>query len=176
MKSKIINSKSMKQRNITDIQDKTKKIACLGCAIQQGEVESLGGSFLDSQYFDARQDYEIPIPGFIILASKRHLQSVDEFTEKEQQDFIKSLCRLRLALRKVLDIKVEYLIQEEDTSDHFHVWIFPRYEWMTKIFGQKIQSVRPIMEYARENLKTTSNLKKVNTTIQKLKQFLVSNN
>lgn len=164
----------MKKRNITDIQGKTKKIACLGCAIQQGEVESLGGSILDSKYFDARQDYEIPIPGFIILTSKRHLQSVDEFSEKEQLDFIKSLCRLRLALREVLGIKVVYLIQEEDTSDHFHVWLFPRYNWMTKKFGQKIESVRPIMEYARENLKTTSSLKKVNTAIQELKQFLVS--
>jgi len=165
----------MKKRNVTDIKSKTKKIACLCCAIQEGEVESLGGSILESEYFDAHQDYEIPIPGFFILASKRHLQSVDEFTEEEQRDFIKFLCRLRLALRQVLGVKIVYLIQEEDTSDHFHVWVFPRYGWMTKKFGQKIQSVRPIMEYARENLKTNSNLKKVKSATQKLKRFFLSN-
>ena len=162
----------MKKRDITDLKGKTKIIDCLGCAIQKGEVKSLGGSILESEYFRAQQDYEIPIVGFIILASKRHIQSVDEFTKNEQQDFIKSLCRLRLALRKVLGIKVAYLIQEEDTSDHFHVWVFPRYEWMTKMFGQKIQSVKPIMEYARENLKTAGNLKKVKTASEKLKHFL----
>lgn len=161
----------MNKRNITDIKDNTKKIACLGCAIQKGEVESPGGSIASSKYFDAHQDYEIPIPGFVILASKKHLQSVDEFSEEEQRDFIKFLCRLRKGLRKALDVKVVYLIQEEDTSHHFHVWIFPRYDWMDKKFGRKIQSVRPIMEYARENLKTASNLKKVETAVQKLKQF-----
>ena len=81
----------MSKRNITDIKGQTKKIACLGCAIQKGEVDSPGGSVLSSKYFDAHQDYEIPIPGFIIIASKRHLQSVDEFTEAEQRDFIKFL-------------------------------------------------------------------------------------
>ncbi len=168
---KIFTAKPMNKRNITDIKGQTKKIACLGCAIQKGDVESPGGSIASSKYFDAHQDYEIPIPGFIILVSKRHLQSVDEFSEAEQRDFIKFLCRLRSGLRKALGINVVYIIQEEDTSHHFHIWIFPRYAWMAKEFGHKIQSVRPIMEYARENLKTAGNLKKVETAVQKLKRF-----
>jgi len=160
----------MRKRNITDLRGQTKKIACLSCAIRKGEVKSSGGSITSSKYFDAHQDYEIPIPGFVIITSKRHLQSVDEFTEAEQVDFIKFLCHLRSALRQVLGIKVVYLVQEEDTPDHFHIWIFPRYEWMAKKIGRKIQSVRPIMEYARKNLKTTANLKKVDAATQKLKQ------
>ena len=161
----------MSKRNITNIKGQTKKIACLGCAIQEGEIEPPGGSILSSKYFEAHQDYEIPIPGFIIITSKRHLQSVDELSEAEQRDFIKFLCRLRHGMRKALKISVVYLIQEEDSSHHFHVWVFPRYDWMAKKFERKIQSVRPIMEYARENLKTASNLKKIDTATQKLKQF-----
>lgn len=161
----------MKKEIITDINNRTEKIACLGCAIQKGEVESPGGSILSSKYFDAHQDYEIPIPGFIIIASKRHLQSVDEFTEDEQRDFIKFLCRLRKGMRRALKISTVYLIQEEDTSHHFHIWVFPRYGWMKEKFDRKIQSVRPIMEYARENLKTVGNLKKVDNATRKLKQF-----
>lgn len=165
----------MKEELITDINGKTKKIACLGCAIQNGEVESPGGSILTSKYFDAHQDYEIPIPGFVIIASKKHLQSIDEFTDEEQQDFIKFLCRLRSAMRQALDIKTVYLFQKEGEDTHFHVWLFPRYSWMDKKFGQKIQSVRPIMEYARENLKTPENIKEVESATQKLKQFFLSN-
>ena len=163
----------MNKRNIINFKGQTKKITCLGCARAKGEISV--GDILKSKYFDAHQDYEIPIPGFVIISSKRHIQSVDEFTEAEQQNFIKFLCRLRAALRQALGVKVVYLIQEEDTSHHFHVWVFPRYSWMTKQFGNKIQSVRPIMEYARENLKTASNLKNVETSIQKLKQFFLSN-
>lgn len=74
-------------------------------------------------------------------------------------------------MREALGIQVVYLIQEEDTSDHFHVWMFPRYPWMTEKFGRKIQSVRPIMEYARESLKTPENLKQVDEATAKLKQY-----
>lgn len=165
----------MKKEIITDINDRTKKITCLGCAIQNNEVDSPGGSILKSKYFDAHQDYEIPIPGFVVIASKRHLQSVDEFTDQEQRDFIKFLCRLRSAMRQALGIKTVYLFQREGKDYHFHVWMFPRYKWMDKKFGHKIQSVRPIMEYARENLKTRKNLKKVESATQKLKQFFLSN-
>ena len=166
------NIKDMEQkREIIDIKGNKKEIACLGCAIQKGEVESPGGVIASSQYFDAHQDYEIPIPGFVILVSKRHLQSVDEFTHEEREDFIEFLCRLRKAVRQTLNIQVVYLIQEEDTSHHFHVWMFPCYDWMAEKFGRKIQSVRPIMEYARENLKTKENLEKVNEVVEKLKLY-----
>ena len=159
------------KREIEDIKGNKKQLGCLGCAIQNGEVESPGGSIASTKYFDAHQDYEIPIPGFVILASKRHLQSVDEFTEEERLDFIEFLCRLRKTMRQAFDVQVVYLIQEEDTSHHFHVWIFPRYDWMAEKFGRKIQSVRPIMEYARENLKTTENLKKVDEAMEKMKTY-----
>lgn len=158
------------KREIVDIKGNKKQIGCLGCAIQKGEVES-PGLIASSEYFSAHQDYEIPIPGFVILASKRHLQSIDEFTNEERSDFIEFLCRLRKTMRQALHIQVVYLIQEEDTSHHFHVWMFPRYDWMTKKFGKKIQSVRPIMEYARKNLKTEENLEKVNGAIEKMKTY-----
>ncbi|MCK4745281.1 diadenosine tetraphosphate hydrolase [Candidatus Parcubacteria bacterium] len=162
-------NESTKKRNIINFRGQSKKIACLGCARAKGEISV--GDILKSKYFDAHQDYEIPIPGFVIISSKRHIQSVDEFTEAEQQDFIKFLCRLRQGIRKMLKISVVYLIQEEDTSHHFHVWVFPRYSWMQKQFGRKIESVRPIMEYAKKNLKTKNNLKKVDSATQKLKIF-----
>ncbi len=150
-----------------------KKIGCLGCAIQKGEIKNRGCSIATTKYFDAHQDYEIPIPAFVIIASKRHIQSVDEFTDGEKQDFIEFLCRIRHTMRQACGIKVLYLIQEEDTSHHFHVWIFPRYEWLTKKFGRKIQSVRPIMEYAKKNLQSPDNLKKVDEAIRKMKKYFL---
>jgi diadenosine tetraphosphate (Ap4A) HIT family hydrolase len=160
------------EKNIVDLTGKTKKIVCLGCDREKGLIDL--GDIVKSEYFDAHQDYEIPIPGFVIVSSRRHIQSIDEFTEDEQRDFIKFLCRLRSAQRKVLGIEVIYIVQEEDTSHHFHVWMFPRFDWMEEKFGRKIQSVRPIMEYARENMKTDDNIQEVETATQKLKQFFSS--
>lgn len=161
-----------KTKEIIDYRGKMKKITCLSCAREKGEINF--GDIVKSKYFDAHQDYEIPIPGFVIISSKRHFQSVAEFTDNEQQDFIKILCRIRSAMKKALGIKVVYLFQAEDTSHHFHVWLIPRYGWMEK-FGKKIESVRPIVEYAKKNLKTKSNLAKVAEATQKLKQFFSSN-
>lgn len=164
----------MVKHEITDLKGRTKKIACIACSIQGGEVEN-PGAIAESEYFVAEQDYEFPIPGFVILVSKRHLQSVDEFSDDEQRDFIKFLCRLRSTMKKALDIEHIYIVQEEDTTtSHFHVWLFPRYQWMKDKFGRKIESVKPIMEYARENMKTADNLEVVDAATQKLKQFFSS--
>jgi len=156
-------------KKITDIKGRSKIISCIACALEKGEVENTG-LIAETENFTAEQDYEIPIPGFFILRSKKHIQSIDEFTEQEQSEFIKFLCRLRLCMRKSINIEHIYIIQEEDTNNsHFHVWLFPRYNWMEEKFGKKIESVKPIMEYARENLKTKDNLKVVDTTVQKIK-------
>ena len=162
----------MQKTEVTDIAGNRKVIGCIGCAIQNGGAESPGGLIAESVHFTAGQDYEIPISGFVIVASKRHIQSIDEFTESEQKDFIEFLCRVRKALREALGVKVVYLIQEEDTSSHFHVWMFPRYGWMREKFGAKIESVRPIMEYARKHLKTSENLGEVAATTEKLRHYL----
>ncbi len=155
---------------IVNYKGKPTQVSCLGCARENGEMERVG-TVLTTEHFDAHQDFEIPIPGFIIISSRRHLQSVDEFTDKEKIDFIDTLIAVRAGMRKVLDIDVVYLVQEEDTSHHFHVWVFPRYDWMSEKFGKKTPSLRPIMEYARENLKTAENLEKVEGAVTMLKTY-----
>ncbi len=158
---------------LVDYKGSLSQFSCLGCARENGEMERMG-TVLTTDHFDAHQDFEIPIPGFIIISSRRHLQSVDEFTKGEKLDFIDILINVRAGMRKALDIDVVYLIQEEDTSHHFHVWVFPRYGWMAEKFGKKTPSLRPIMKYARENLKTTANLEKVEAAIIKLKAYFES--
>lgn len=160
----------MKERTIIDYKGNEKKITCLGCERENGVISL--GNIVKSEFFDTHQDYKIPIPGFLIVSSRRHIQSIDEFTDDEQSDFIKLICRLRAAQRKVLGIDVIYLIQEEDTVHHFHTWLFPRFAWMEEKFGRKIQSVRPIMEYAMENMKTESHIQEVEHATEKLKQFV----
>ncbi len=160
-------------RKIIDYRGIVKKIACLACARENGEISL--GDILKSKYFDAHQDYTIPIPEFIIISSRRHIQSIDEFTNKERMDFIKFLCRIRSALRKILKVKVVYIYQREDTRNHFHVCMLPRYDWMTKKFGRKIGSIRPIISFAKKNLKTNSNIAKTEEATQKLKHFLSNN-
>ena len=159
----------MSNQSLTNYKGKTQTISCIGCDREQGKISS-NDTFLKTKYFDAHQDYGTPIPGFVIVTSRRHIASIDEFTPEEKIDFIDTLTNIRKALRQIFKINTVYFYQGED-APHFHIWIFPRYNWMTEKFGKYIESVRPIMNYAKDNLKTPDNLQEIDQVINKLKEF-----
>lgn len=161
----------MSTRIIKNYKGESQSIECLGCAREEGVLKT-NDTILKTEYFEVHQDYEIPIPGFLIMSTRRHIQSIDEFTQEEKLNYIETIVKIRKALRQVLKIDVVYFYQSEHTSHHFHVWIFPRYKWMETKFGKKIESVRPIMEYSRSNLKTPKKIKEVDNAILKLRNYL----
>ena len=74
-------------------------------------------------------------------------------------------------MEEILNIKDVYFFQNEDTESNFHLWIFPRHEWMEN-FGRKIQSVRPIMEYAQENMANEEIFQEVKASVSKMKEYM----
>ncbi len=129
-------------------------------------------TIIKTELFDARQDWETPIPGFFIVASVRKIKSVADFTNKEASEFIRLVCKLRQGMKEALGINDVYLFQNEQTSHHdFHLWIFPRYQWMEQ-FGRKIESVRPIINYAKENMQNESIFAEVRDCVQKMREYM----
>ena len=130
------------------------------------------GFVYQTESFHAHQDQEIPILGFIVLASKRHIQSIEELTEVEAVEFVSIVRQIRRALREELSIEKVYLVEEE-LSKHFHLWLFPHHDWMNDPkFGKRIASLRPVMDYAKENMKTPENIAAVLEAAEKLRQYL----
>jgi diadenosine tetraphosphate (Ap4A) HIT family hydrolase len=160
-------------RRITLANGKTVEVECLSCALTSGLIEPDGGVVLETEYFHAHQDVAYPIKGLIILASKRHIKSFDELTEEERYDYIDLLTKIRKAQREVLDIEYVYYFYNEDTTHHFHTWMVPRYEWMYE-FGRSVESVRPVLLHARNNMNTKENIKDVISSIQALTNALKS--
>jgi len=126
---------------------------------------------IKTELFDVHQDWGIPIPGFFILASVRKIKSVVDFTNKEASEFVRLVCKLRQGMREALGIKDVYLFQNEDTKYDFHLWVFPRYQWMEQ-FGRKIESVRPIINYAKENMQNESIFAEVRDCVQKMCEYM----
>ena len=77
----------------------------------------------ESKYFTVHQDYEIAIPGFYIVAPKRKMKSLIEFTEEESIEYIGVIRKVRKAMLEALDIKIVYFFQNEDTPWNFHLWM-----------------------------------------------------
>jgi diadenosine tetraphosphate (Ap4A) HIT family hydrolase len=131
-----------------------------------------GLRLLETENFTVGQDWEVPILGFLILATKNtKYKRVTEFDKGMQHEFIELLVKIRKLMEIVLKIEDVYFFQNEDTEHGFHVWIFPRHSWMER-FGRKIESVRPIMNFAKENMWTEENIADVKKDIEKLRNAL----
>lgn len=131
---------------------------------------------LETENFIVNQDWEVPISSFLILATKDDkMKRITEFGSEMQVEFINLLVKVRKLMSDVLQIEEVYFFQNEDTEHDFHVWIFPRHKWMDE-FGRKIESVRPIMNYAKENMWTRDNLLEVEDRIIKLRAGLSNQN
>ena len=55
---------------------------CLGCAIANREIEIPGGVIYNGKAVFLGADPEVPIPGFLIISSKRHVTSFSQFTKE----------------------------------------------------------------------------------------------
>ena len=154
-------------RKLTLANGSVVEVECLSCALTSGLIEPDGGVVYETEYFHAHQDVAYPIKGLIILASKRHIKCFDELTEEEQLDYIHVLSKIRKAQRKVLDIEYVYYFYNEDTTHHFHTWLVPRYEWMYE-FGRSVESVRPVLLHARNQMNDEENMREVVDAIKKL--------
>lgn len=154
-------------REITLSNGKTVKVECLSCALTSGLIEPDGGVVIETAHFHAHQDVAYPIKGLIILASKRHIKCFDELTEAEKLDYINLLTKIRKAQREVLGIEYVYYFYNEDTTHHFHTWMVPRYEWMYQ-FGRSVESVRPVLLHARNNMNSGEYIKEVMNAIDAL--------
>ncbi|MBU2539589.1 diadenosine tetraphosphate hydrolase [Patescibacteria group bacterium] len=124
-----------------------------------------------TDYFDIHQDWEVPIPGFFIVASIKNRVSLDEFDEKEANEFLYLTRKLRKGMKDVLGIKTVCLYQDEGSRHGFHLWIFPRYEWMNK-FGNKVESIRPIINHAKENMVNDEVFLEVKDIVKKMRDYM----
>lgn len=123
---------------------------CVGCSVVNGEMSIPGCMIFETKNFILHQDPEIPIVGFLIITSKRHFQYFHDMNEQESKELIKILKLTMDSSRNLnFDDNTEHTLIIEERSKHFHVWIFPRLEWM-KSYPNSIASIRDIMKTAKE--------------------------
>lgn len=142
---------------------------CTGCSVANKEISLVGGFIYETENFILLQDPEVPIKGFLIIQSKNHLRKLIDFNKKEQMELFELINEARFALDK-LDICKAVTIVQEERSKHFHIWLFPNYEWMQEKFGKGIIYLRDINEYVIENA-TEEDKKEVLEVVQKLKRY-----
>ena len=122
----------------------------------------------ETKSFQVNQDWEVPIPGFFIIAAKRKCKSITDLTEEESRELIAIIRKIRVGMKKSLKIKEVCLFQDE-MSSHFHLWLLPRYSWMKKVGYYSFGS---ILKYAKENMKKEKNIQEVKQAAYNVKKYL----
>lgn len=159
-------------RHITLADGRTLEVECLSCALTSGLITPTGGTIYESTNFHVHQDVAYPIRGLMILASKRHFYCMDELTGEEQIEYITLIHKIRNEQRTLLGIDKVYYFYNEDTTHHFHLWMVPRYEWMYQ-FGSSVESLRPVLLHARNNMNDEENMRSVIEGIEILRDGLM---
>ena len=139
---------------------------CIGCKIANEESDFI---ICKTKNFVLLQDPEVPLKGFLIVQAKKHVNSLIDFNKEQQIELIKLTNKARLALKE-LNICQEVTIVQEERSKHFHIWLFPNYNWMQETFGKGIKYLRDINEYVIQNV-TEEDKKEVLEVVQKLKKY-----
>ena len=151
---------------------------CMGCTIANSYTDNskISGQVLKTKNFNIAQDSELPINGFMVIGSNRHIESINEMTTNEKQELI-TLIDIAIASLKKLGVCNQYdVVWEEKENCHFHVWLMPRHKYLLDAMGTNIiKKVGELFDYAKENLRTKENLKEIYNTIENLKTELKSN-
>ncbi len=156
---------------VKDIVGTEHEVDCIACSIQSEEVALPVERIAVTKYFVVEQDFEYPIEGFVIIASKRHVKSVLEFTNEEQIEFIKLLVECRKAMKEKLGIEEVTIVQEEtSSSSHFHVWLFPWLPWMSE-HKRKINNIMSIMDIVKRDFSDEMKLRRVKDAANLLREY-----
>lgn len=160
-----------KMTEIIDIQGNKHDVKCIACAIQGGKIVLPIERIAETKNFVVEQDLEWPIEGFIVIVSKRHIYSIDEMDTYELNEFSKLLTEVREGMRKILGIASVTIVQEENsTTSHFHIWLFPWHLWMLKKWNGKLDEIKDIMKYTKQKFSNEESLKKIRQSAIKLRQ------
>ncbi len=120
------------------------------------------------------QDWETPINGFIIIATKRHVCLFEELADEERNHIFGIANKITKILRKHGIVKNFNIHFDEKADGHFHVWILPRDNWKERGIDPT-KDYRLVSKYAIENLRTEENLKVIENTVNLLHEELKNN-
>ncbi len=146
-------------------------ISCMGCAISEGSMLVPGDFIVKTQHFCVHQDPLIPLPGFLVIASRRHIQSITEMQEQEYREFSSLLQAAAGAIKAVTGVGQLTIVQEE-SSIHFHLWFFPWTQSVTTNHGRpSLSTIREIMSDLRRQPITEGQWKELAESITGIREY-----
>ena len=153
--------------NFKNLFGEEQEYQCLSCDIANHKIIPPGGYIYEDDFINVSADPEIPIEGFVVLGVNKHVKSLCDFTDEERNRIMEVLNKTIQVIKREGISKEVFLIQEE-TSQHFHIWIVPTHEWKNNL-GKDLRNLQKIIDYSKDRV-TEKSLKEIVTTIEKIKK------
>ena len=104
---------------------------CFSCDVLRGTVVPPGGFIHQDPYWAVTHGVNpIAVPGWLILAPRRHCEHIAELTAEEMAAFGPLLRRTSRALTQVVQPAKIHIYSMGEVVKHVHFYVLPRYEWM----------------------------------------------
>ena len=145
--------------------------ACPGCDYANNRFSLPCGKVFENDVLGISQDWELSIHGFIILYSKRHIESLEELTSNERNQLFLFSSKCLEFLRGEGGVCKEYsVVFEEKIGRHFHIWLMPRLDFVQQLGATK--NIGAVMDYAKKNLRTEDEFDKIEDVVCRLRASL----
>lgn len=153
---------------LNTIFDEEIEIDCVGCVVCDNSLFSQGRIF-QTELFDISQDFELAIPGMMVISPLRHIPNIEVLTDDELAELglLQVYCK-----RALLDLweceNVVYQLYEKPGC-HIHLVIIPL--WKSLKIKNKYAVLAELMARADEFKADAENMKKVKEYILALRNW-----
>ena len=145
----------------------------MGCAIGDESMVVPGGFVQKTQYFCVHQDPLIPLPGFLVIASLRHIQSIADMQKSEYEEFSDLIRTTHHAIKKATGLEHLTIVQEESSS-HFHLWFFPWTPNVVEKYGKpSLAKIREIMADYKNQTIGNVEWQELEKSIENIRRYLL---
>jgi diadenosine tetraphosphate (Ap4A) HIT family hydrolase len=104
---------------------------CFSCDVLRGTVVPPGGFIYQDTYWAVSHGMNpIAVPGWLIVAPRRHCEHIAELTAEEMAAFGPLLRQTSRALTRVVQPAKIHIYSMGEVVKHVHFYVMPRYEWM----------------------------------------------
>ena len=152
---------------VKDLFGKEIEFECMGCDISNHKLVPPGGYVYEDDFINISTDPEIPIVGFMVLGINKHVKSMNELS-RDERIHIMDLLNVTIENMKKVNICKEVLLIQEEKASHFHIWIVPIHDWMSK-FNKNVRNIKEIIDYSKEQFNETTENELIEA-IEKLKE------
>lgn len=105
---------------------------CLCCDIAKQVVLPGGGFVYQDDVVMLHHCLDVPIPGYLILAPRRHVEAYSELNASEMLHLGCIGQAAVFAMQQLPGVQRVYQASFGEVAGHFHWHLFPRYQWMVE--------------------------------------------